>query len=196
MVSLISTPIGVLPQEQLESLRRSWIGFVLLGIAMVLLGSVAISWACLITVTIAATWLFGAVLLGGGIAEIIHAFAVSRWSGTLLHVLVGVLYGVAGFVILDRPGESAILLTRLIAIFLIVGGVFRIVAALANRFPAWGYVFLNGVVTLVLGAMIYAQWPASGLWFIGLYLGIEMILNGCSSIALGLGLKRLSAAST
>jgi uncharacterized membrane protein HdeD (DUF308 family) len=194
MSSAISTRITVLPPEQLDGLRRSWFGFVLLGIAMVLLGSLAIGWACLTTITIAATWLFGALLVAGGIAEILHSFSVSRWTGTLMHVLIGILYGVAGFVILDRPGESAILLTRLISIFLIVGGIFRIIAALIHRFPAWGYVLLNGVVTLLLGAMIYAQWPASGLWFIGLYLGIEMILNGWSSIALGLGLKRLNTA--
>ena len=74
-----------------------------LGIALVVLGTIAISWACLATITVAATWLFGVLLLAGGIAEIIGAFSAGRWSGTLVHLLIGVLYAVVGFMILDQP---------------------------------------------------------------------------------------------
>ena len=70
---------------------------------MVVLGTIAISWACLATITVAATWLFGVLLLAGGIAEIIGAFSAGRWSGTLVHLLIGVLYAVVGFMILDQP---------------------------------------------------------------------------------------------
>jgi uncharacterized membrane protein HdeD (DUF308 family) len=181
--------------QELESLRRHWGWFFALGIAMVVFGSIAISWACLTTITLAATWLFGVVLFAGGIAEIVGSFSAGRWSGTLVHLLIGVMYVVVGLMILDRPGESAILLTRVIAIFLIVGGVFRALSAVGHRYVGWGWMLLSGVVTFALGWMVYAQWPSSGLWFIGLYLGIEMILNGWTWIMLSLGLRRLTPAA-
>jgi uncharacterized membrane protein HdeD (DUF308 family) len=185
---------AALAQLEFETLRRYWGWFLALGIAMVVLGTIAISYACLATITVAATWLFGWVLLAGGVAEVIGSFSAGRWSGTLVHMLIGVLYVVTGFMILDAPAESAVLLTRIIAIFLIVGGIFRALSALSHRYVGWGWMLLNGVVTFALGWMVYKQWPVSGLWFIGLYLGIDMILNGWTWIMLSLGLRRLSPA--
>jgi uncharacterized membrane protein HdeD (DUF308 family) len=177
--------------DDFQKLRDQWIWFLLAGIALVVFGSLAIGWACLGTITIAATWLFGFLLLAGGITEIIHAFSAPRWSGTLMHVLLGVLNIAVGLMIIDDPGESALVLTKIISIFLIVGGLFRIVAALLQRFTGWGWMLLNGVVTLFLGVLVYKQWPESALWFIGLYLGIDMIVNGWSYIMLALALKQL-----
>jgi uncharacterized membrane protein HdeD (DUF308 family) len=188
------SPFSVLTGE-IESLRRSWGWFLALGIAMVVLGSIAIGWACLTTITVAATWLFGVVLLAGGVAEIIGSFSARKWSGMLVHLLIGVLYVVTGFMIVDAPAEGAIILTRIISIFLIVGGIFRILSAIVHNYAGRGWVLLNGVVTLLLGVMIYKEWPQSGLWFIGLYLGIDLILNGWSWIMLSLGLRRLSPSS-
>jgi uncharacterized membrane protein HdeD (DUF308 family) len=176
--------------EELQSLGnyRPW--FLVLGIAMVVLGSVAIGWACLATITVAATWLFGFLLLGSGIVEIINSFWVARWSGTLIHLLIGVLYTMVGFMIIDQPETAAVQLTLLIAIFLMVGGIFRIVFAVSERFVGWGWVLLNGGVTFMLGLLIYKQWPASSLWVIGLFVGLELIFNGWTWIMLWLGLRR------
>lgn len=186
-----ATSLAAEALEELRVLRDRWMWFLLLGIAMVVLGSIAIGWACLATMTIAATWLFGFLLLAGGIGEIIHGFSVGRWSGTLLHMFIGVLYIVVGFMIIEDPGDGAILLTKIISIFLMVGGLFRMVAALSQRFSGWGWVLLNGSVTLLLGVLVYKQLPFSGLWFIGLYIGIDMIMNGWSYVMLGLTLKQL-----
>jgi uncharacterized membrane protein HdeD (DUF308 family) len=77
----------------------------------------------------------------------------------------------------------------ILAIFLIFAGIFRIVFALAERFTGWGWVLLNGAVTLLLGLLVYKQWPASGLWVIGLFIGIEMIFNGWAWVMLSFSLK-------
>jgi len=188
-----STPT---PESELRSLRQHWVWFLVLGIALVVLGSIAIGWSCLAEITIAATWLFGFLLLGGGIGEIIHSFTVGRWSGTLVHLLIGLLYVVVGFMMISDPADSAITLTKIIAIFMIVGGIFRVVAALSHRFPGWEWVLLNGGISTLLGILIYKQWPQSGLWFIGLYVGIEMIFNGWSMIALAIGIRRLPVLPT
>jgi uncharacterized membrane protein HdeD (DUF308 family) len=186
------TPSRVFPSfaEECEFLRGHSRWFLALGIAMVVLGTIAIGSAPIATE--AATWLFGFLLLAGGIAEIISAFWAGRWSGTIVHLLIGVLYVVVGLLITDNPVNAAVQLTLILAIFFIISGVFRIVFALAERFTGWGWVLLNGVVTLFLGMLVYKQWPVAGLWVIGLFVGIELIFNGWAWIMLSLGLRRMN----
>jgi uncharacterized membrane protein HdeD (DUF308 family) len=184
-----TSPVGNLTTaaQELEVLRKHWCWFLALGIAMVVLGTIAIGSACIATVTVTMTWLFGFMLLAGGIAEIVSSFSAGRWSGTLVHLLIGVLYVVAGLMIIEQPAERAIQITLIIAFFLIVSGMIRIVSALSERFAGWGWVLLNGGVTLLLGLLIFKQWPLSGLWVIGLFVGIDLIFNGWAWIMLSLG---------
>lgn len=179
----------------LQRIRAHWPWFLALGIAMVALGTFAIGWACMATITVTATLLFGFILLVSGIAEIVHSFWIGRWSGLLFHMLIGVLYTLAGLLIIDQPAEAAINLTLLIAVFLMFSGVFRLVFAVTERFAGWGWVLLNGIVTFFLGLLIYKNWPLSGLWVIGLFIGIDLILNGWTWIALSLGMRKLPEAA-
>lgn len=188
----LAPKLGGTPEE-LDNLRSKWGWLLALGVAMVVLGTIAIGYTCTVTLTVAATWLFGVLTLAAGIAQIIGSFSVGRWSGMILHLLMGVLYAAVGMMIIDQPVQSAELLTRLIALFLMIGGVFRIVTALAHRFSGWGWVLLNGVVTGLLGLMIYKQLPESGLWFIGLYIGIDLLLNGWMWVMLALSLRTMPA---
>jgi uncharacterized membrane protein HdeD (DUF308 family) len=188
-MSTVTGPALASVADEIRNLRSSWIWFLVLGIAMVVLGTFAIGWACLAEITVAATWLFGFLMIAGGIAEIINAFHAGRWSGTLIHLLLGVLYAVVGLMIVDQPETAAIQLTLIIAIFLILSGIMRIVFAISERFTGWGWVLLNGGITLWLGMLIYKQWPLSGLWVIGLFIGIDLILNGWAWIMLALGLR-------
>ena len=77
-----------------------------------------------------------------------------------MHLLIGVLYVVVGFMILDQPELKPILLTRIIAIFLMVGGIFRVLSAVSHRYIGWGWMLLSGIVTFALGWMVYKQWPS------------------------------------
>lgn len=177
--------------EELQRLRplRPW--FMVSGILMVVFGTFAIGWACLASVTVAATIVFGILMLITGVGEVINAFRAGRWSGRLLHLAVGVLYAMVGLMFIEHPERGAIQLTLIIAIFLMVGGLFRIVFALVERISGWSWILLNGLISLVLGLMIYKQWPDSGVWVIGLFVGIELILNGWTWIMLAAGLGRL-----
>ncbi len=176
--------------DEIQSLRDHWKWFLALGVAMAILGTIAIGSACIMTVTVTVVWLFGFLMLASGIATIVSSFSAGRWSGMLIHLLMGVLYTLVGFMIIDTPLESAIQLTLIIAIFLMVAGVFRIVFALSERFTGWGWVLLNGAVTLLAGLMIYKGWPSTGLWVIGLFVGIDLIFNGWAWIALALALRK------
>jgi uncharacterized membrane protein HdeD (DUF308 family) len=180
---------------EIQTIRQHWGWFLALGIAMVAVGTIAISWSCIATITVTATWLFGFFLIGGGIAEVVNSFWVGRWSGMLVHLLMGILYVLVGFIIISQPEDAAIRITLIISIFLMIAGVFRIVFALSERFTGWGWVLLNGGVTFFLGLLIYKQWPASGLWVIGLFLGIDLLFNGWAWIMLSIRLRRAPVAA-
>jgi uncharacterized membrane protein HdeD (DUF308 family) len=133
----------------------------------------------------------GVLLLLGGIAETVGAFWCRGWSGFFLHLLSGLLSIVVGVLFLRAPVNALLALTLLVACFLMVGGIFKIVAALSYRFGAWGWALASGIIDLILGVMIWQDWPASALWVIGLFLGINLVFRGVNWIALGLGLRAL-----
>ena len=172
-----------------NELRQSWGWYLVFGIVLIVLGTIALGSSLLMT--IASVFFFGWILIVGGIMEVVHAFWHKRWAGFFLDLLTGILYVVAGWMIMSNPKESALLLTLVIAMFLVFEGVFRIVAALVVRYPHWGWLLFNGVISLLLGVMIWRQWPYSGLWVIGLFVGIEMLLNGWSLVMLSLAGRNL-----
>lgn len=174
----------------LGELKRNWGWFLTLGIALLVLGAIALGAS--VAMTIVSMVLLGWLLIIGGILEGVHAFWRERaWGGFFIDLLTGVLYVVVGFMILANPAETALALTLLIALFLMFSGLFRIVVALILRFPHWGWLILHGAVNLVLGIAIWRQWPLSGLWVIGLFVGIEMLFNGWSLVMLALAAKKL-----
>src|SRR5262249_23770876 len=144
--------------------------------------------------TIFSVIMLGWLLIIGGIFSIVHAFRERQWGGFFIDLLTGLFYCVAGFMMVANPGEAAVTLTLVISMFLIVGGIFRIVEALVGNLPHKAWVFLNGVVTLILGILIWRQWPVSGLWVIGLFVGIEMLLYGWSLVMLAMTAKNLAPA--
>ena len=77
----------------------------------------------------------------------------------------------------------------MLAAVYMVGGMFRIVFSLAEQFPSWAWVFVNGVITLLLGVAIWVGWPASGLWVLGLFVGIDLIMNGTTWSVLAVGVR-------
>ncbi len=177
-----------------DVVQRNWGWFLALGIVQIVLGTIALGESVLMT-------LFSVVMLGwlliiGGISSIIHAFMERKWNGFIIDLLTGLLYAVVGFMMVANPGELAVTLTLVISLFLMIGGVFRIVEGLVGALPHRGWVLLNGVVTLLLGILIWRRWPSSGLWVIGLFVGIEMLLYGWSLVMLAIAARNLPKAGT
>ncbi len=178
----------------LSALRGNWLWFVLLGIALVVLGTVALG--AVVIASLAVALVIGMLLVVGGVGETLGAFWCRGWSGFFLHLLSGVLSIIVGVMFLRAPVDALAALTLLVACFLMVGGVFKIIATLSFRFAAWGWPLVSGIIDLVLGVMIWHEWPASALGVIGLFVGISMIFRGFNWIALGVALRSLPRAGT
>lgn len=172
-----------------DTLGRRWGWFLGLGILLIVLGTVAMSYSAFATLMTVA--LIGWLLMLAGLLEAIHAFGCQAWGGFFLDLLTGLLYLVAGLFLIIEPAESALALTLIIALALIFGGVFRILVAVIVRLHHWVWLLLHGAINVLLGICIWKSWPVSGLMAIGLFVGIDMIFNGWSLVMLGLMARRL-----
>lgn len=177
-------------QEEARHLHANWLRILILGIALVVMGCVAISSA--LVATLAVVWVFGIFMLIGGVIFLAGSVFARGYGGFFLAVLAGILHLAAGFVMVVHPLEAAIVYTLLIGVFLFVEGAFRIASALSSRYRHWGYVLFSGVITALLGVLIWAGWPASGLWVIGTFIGVNMVLSGAGYIGLALHAKGLN----
>jgi uncharacterized membrane protein HdeD (DUF308 family) len=175
-----------------HELRRNWGWFVVLGILLIVVGFFALSYSLLATLT--TVIFFGCLLFGTGIMEAASIFFVRKWNGYFLHLLMGILDIVVGLTIVSRPAEAAVTLTMIIAAFFVVGGIYRIFSAVTLQFPHWGFAAFSGLVSLLLGVMLWSEWPVSGFWFIGMCIGIDLVFRGASWVSLGLRLRQLPAA--
>lgn len=175
-------------------MRKRWGWLLVLGICLLILGIIAL--ADSVAVTVVSTLFFGWVLIIAGIVETIQAFR-HRSSGRLfLHVLNAVLAIVVGIMLLRNPVQGAMIFTLLLAVYFVVAAVFRIVMAFKLRdAPGWGWTLFDGIVTLILGILIWVQWPVSGLWVIGLFIGIDLIVVGWSQVMTALALRAIPKAA-
>jgi uncharacterized membrane protein HdeD (DUF308 family) len=179
--------------SELESLREIRVFLVAMGVALILLGAVTIG-SSLIS-GLATVQMFGILLLVGAIFQVVTALWGRCWKGFFLHLLAGALYLIAGVFMIEDPLEAALGLTLLVAASLLVAGSLRILLSAIERFDGWGWVLLNGVIALLLGTALWRQWPLSGLWVIGLCVGVEMIFSGLSWVMLGLAVRPPSGAA-
>src|SRR5262249_47971692 len=153
-------------------LQHCWTWFIVLGILLILAGMAAVAYACFATIT--TVFLFGCVLIAGGVGEIVNAFVAASWRGVFLNLLSAGLHIVVGGLMIEHPVPAAEVLTIMLAAAFLVGGLVRILGAVTVHFAGWGWVLLNGVVTFALGVAIWRHWPDSSYWIIGMFVGIDL----------------------
>ncbi len=168
-------------------LIHNWGWFLAFGIGLVLLGIIAIVRS--VAATVASMLFFGWLLLFAAGIEIGQAIMVGKWAGLYQHWLSAVLFGVLGALMVWRPMASAEILTLLLGAIFLIAGLFQLITPFVVSLPDWGWHAVNGLITFVLGILILAQWPVSGLWVIGLFVGIELVFYGGAWIALALNLR-------
>jgi uncharacterized membrane protein HdeD (DUF308 family) len=170
--------------------KRSWGWLLALGMMFVILGT--IGFGMVVGITVASMFFLGVLLLIAGGAQIVDVFKSKKWRGALSHFLVAVLYLAGGALIIYDPLLASSLITAALAGVLIVIGLARIWMSMMLRAEkGWGWIFIAGLSALVLGILILLQWPVSGLWFIGLFISIELIICGWTYILLAFSIRNL-----
>ena len=173
--------------NKLDTLKQKWLRFLVFGIALIVLGAMAITFPLIATFTI--EMVIGWVLVIGGIAHGLHAFGARAWSGFFSTLLTGVLYVIFGIFMLTSPLIGVVTITLLLVAFLIAEGVFKIIIAFQLRpLPNWGWMLFGGFMALLLGFLIWAQWPSSAVWVIGLFVGVDIIFSGWAVVMIALTL--------
>ena len=163
---------------------------IVISVLMILAGILAIGvpLAAGIAVNIVVAWL----LLFGGAAHLVFGWHLRGVGGVIWQILLGILYIAIGVYLLVHPLAGLLTLTLALAIYLFVEGVLELVLAFQVR-PrrGWGWLLLDGVVTLILGLMIWRTWPASTEWAIGTLVGISIIFSGSTRLMLSLSARNV-----
>lgn len=176
--------------ESINETQRMWGWYLALGILLILTGVYAIYAGS--AATIASVIVLGAVLFIAGIFQLVAAFMVRGAGHVVLMLLVGVLDIVVGIMLMQHPDAGALTITLLLAALFVFDGIYRFVAALVLQFPQYGWAAFSGIISIVLGVMLWMQFPASASWFIGFAVGVNFIFAGISWSAVAWKLKPAS----
>lgn len=135
----------------------------------------------------------GWLLLFDGLAQAVHAFQSKGIGHIAWKLLVAVFYVAAGTYLIARPALGVAGLTLALGIFFFAEGIADVFAYFSTRTSgSSGWILLDGVVTLILGLMIWNRWPSSSLWVIGTLVGISMLMTGITRLMMALELRRLA----
>ena len=185
------SPLGPTLGSGLHALRAKWGWVVGIGVLLLICGMIALG--SVVTATVASVWVVGLMMIISGAGEVAHGFAMKTWGKSILWVILGLLYGVAGMFAIMNPLLAAGVLTLFLGAGLVASGIVRIILAFnMKEGTPWIWVVLSGLITALLGGMILLHWPLSSLWVLGVFLGIDLVFAGISWIVMGLGLRKLA----
>jgi len=165
---------------------------IVLSVLMIAAGVLAIGLPQVagIAITALVAWL----LLFSGALHVMFAWRSGTAGHVIWEILLGFAYGAIGFYLLARPLLGLASLTLALAIYLFIEGVLEFVMSFQLRpAPGAGWLLVDGVITLVLAAMIWSTWPSSAAWVIGTLVGVSMLFSGIARLMFSLAVRRLVA---
>jgi len=167
--------------------RLNWLGILLIVLGVVSILSPAVAGGAVVTVV-------GLILLVAGVVQILRALQMSG-SEKVLTIALGVIAALAGIAVVLHPILGLAFLTLLLAAYFVAEGVWKIIASFRYRPAAgWGWLLGSGVLSLVLGWLIWSQWPLSGLWAVGVLVGVNLLGTGASLVTLSQVIAKTPAA--
>lgn len=179
--------------QSISTFERSWRELMIAGAMLAIIGVLAIIFPFVTSVSLSI--LLGALLVGGALVHVAHAFSASGWSGAVWQVLLAIVYALAGVALLANPVVGLTTLTILLIAYFVVAGIVELFMAFQVRGESrWGWLLVSGVISLVLAGLLWASWPSSAAWAIGLLFGVNLLASGISMIAMAM--SRREEAST
>lgn len=177
------SPNSPFPQVPMPPISRGWA--IAGGLSMVLLGFIALADQFVSTAFVAT--FIGVILMFGCSFHLIKVFTMHGWKNHIWFALVAVAYGVAGYVFIAHPFKAAIAFTLFLGWAVLIGGIFRAFLAFKlrdHKGAAW--ILFSAAISILLGGLIISQWPGSGLYMLGLFLGVELIFAGVGWLGFGI----------
>jgi len=164
-----------------------------LGVVAIILGVLAMLMPVLAGASV--VLFLGVLVLAAGIVRMIWAFGSDSVGKGMLKFAVGVLTLLCGIVLLAHPLFASVVLTLVLAIYFVLDGIVEIVAGIKRR-PALGWIWMlvGGIVSILLGVVIWRQFPLSGIWAIGILLGIKLLFVGFIMVTAGSVIRSVSKA--
>lgn len=181
-------------KSEMDVLAKNWGWVLVFGIALILLGIMAISSP--VATTYAIEMILGWIFIIAGIAQGLNTITCWRRGGFILALLGTALYFVVGVLLLANPMQGVLTLTVLLMVYFLAGGIGKIVMAIKLRgLQNWGWLLFNGIINLVLAILIWMHWPSDAAWVIGLLVGIDILFGGWAMVMISLAVKNLAAKS-
>jgi len=189
----ISKEVSVMSATSVGTIVKKSVGWSIgLSILMILAGclAIAVPQAAGIAVNLLVAWL----LVFSGAAHLVFAWHTRTAGGVVWELLLGILYIYVGAYLLFRPVAGLASLTLALAIYLFAKGVLELILSFRLRpMPGSGWLLFDGIITLILGGMIWRTWPSSTEWVVGTLVGISMLFSGISRLMISLAARRLVA---
>lgn len=134
---------------------------------------------------VAVSIFLGWLILFGGLAHLVYAWSERGVGAVLWQVLIALVYFVAAYYLLARPISGVVTLTLILAFYIAMQGVIELVTWLQLRKQHGAAWFLiNGLVSLIVAALIFAHWPSSSAWALGTLVGISVLMSGIARLTL------------
>jgi len=177
-----------------QTVRGNWGWFLAFGIGLVLLGLIALG--STVATTIASAYLLGTLLLISGVMQCALAFRAGGCWLVGSVIVLGLLFIAAGWSLMTRPIVGLLSITALMAMYFVVVGLVRIISAIIQRTQGLGWAVASGVLSLLLGILLWSNWPLSGLYAIGLFIGIDLVMSGIAWIVGALAVRNAPMTSS
>ena len=158
-----------------EAKEKSWWVYTLLGVVLLFAGAFVLA-DLVFASAVSAIWIASAIIVAG-VYQILQALRGRGQRGLALDTLVGILYVAGGAILLLNPLRASLSLTLMLGIIWILSGLVRVFLAEGMGRGRRAFM-LSGTVSIIAGLVILFQWPASGLWVLGLCLGVDLIFHG------------------
>jgi len=161
------------------------------GILMVILGFLAIGSPFVVGQVVAIY--VGVMLLVGGILRVIFAFKAKSLGAGVWAILIGFLTVFAGLVMVSNPLMTLGVMTLILAVYFLVEGIIQIIYAFKIKPEiGWAWALFGGIMSLILGLIIWRQYPVSGTWAIGILFGIHLMFSGFAMLGIGSAARAVS----
>jgi len=175
-------------KKAVPATARNWSWLLGLGVLFVIFGF--LGFGSVVGVTLISIVFIGFMFLIAGVLQFVDGFKSRQWAPAVWHGLIAIMYFIGGCFIIWDPVLASTVITALIGWTLVVIGLIRLVMSISlHGTKGWVFTLIASLAAIILGGVILMQWPLSSLWVIGMFISIELLLNGLSYIVMALAMR-------